>query len=147
MIINAIMNMGVLRDEIHFSSVYYVNKSVPFCTTEVFPFELFLKDAAFKEQSEFRLLVASKNKRFYEKLKENNIWVYGLELGGSDIYKTNLKGRLAIVIGGEDTGINRLTKEKCDGVMSIKMHGKINSLNASVACGVAVFEALRQRQN
>ena len=82
-----------------------------------------------------------------EKLKENNIWVYGLELGGLDIYKTNLKGRLAIVIGGEDTGINRLTKEKCDGVMSIKMHGKINSLNASVACGVAVFEALRQRQN
>ena len=81
-----------------------------------------------------------------EKLKENNIWVYGLELGGSDIYKTNLKGRLAIVIGGEDTGINRLTKEKCDGVMSIQMHGKINSLNASVACGVAVFEALRQRQ-
>ena len=82
-----------------------------------------------------------------ERLKENNIWVYGLELGGSDIYKTNLKGRLAIVIGGDDTGINRLTKEKCDGVMSIKMHGKINSLNASVACGVAVFEALRQRQN
>ena len=81
-----------------------------------------------------------------EKLKENNIWVYGLELGGSDIYKTNLKGKLAIVIGGEDTGINRLTKEKCDGVMSIQMHGKINSLNASVACGVAVFEALRQRQ-
>ena len=81
-----------------------------------------------------------------EKLKENNIWVYGLELGGLDIYKTNLKGKLAIVIGGEDTGINRLTKEKCDGVMSIQMHGKINSLNASVACGVAVFEALRQRQ-
>ncbi len=81
-----------------------------------------------------------------EKLKENDIWVYGLELGGSDIYKTNLKGKLAIVIGGEDTGINRLTKEKCDGVMSIQMHGKINSLNASVACGVAVFEALRQRQ-
>ena len=81
-----------------------------------------------------------------DKLKNAGIWVFGLELGGSDIYKTNLKGRIAIVIGGEDTGINRLTKEKCDGVMSIKMHGKINSLNASVACGVAVFEALRQRQ-
>ena len=81
-----------------------------------------------------------------EKLKDANIWVYGLELGGSDLYKTNLTGRIAIVIGGEDTGINRLTKEKCDGVMSIKMHGKINSLNASVATGVAVFEALRQRQ-
>lgn len=80
-----------------------------------------------------------------EKLKEAGVWVYGLELGGSDLYKTNLKGRIAIVIGGEDTGINRLTKQKCDGVVSIKMHGKINSLNASVATGVAVFEALRQR--
>ncbi len=81
-----------------------------------------------------------------DKLKDAGIWVYGLELGGSDLYKTNLTGRIAIVIGGEDTGINRLTKQKCDGVMSIKMHGKINSLNASVATGVAVFEALRQRQ-
>lgn len=78
-------------------------------------------------------------------LKEAGVWVYGLELGGSDIYKTNLKGKIAIVIGGEDTGINRLTKQKCDAVVSIKMHGKINSLNASVATGVAVFEALRQR--
>lgn len=78
-------------------------------------------------------------------LKQAGVWVYGLELGGSDLYKTNLKGRIAIVIGGEDTGINRLTKQKCDGVVSIKMHGQINSLNASVACGVAVFEALRQR--
>ncbi len=80
-------------------------------------------------------------------LKEAGIWVYGLELGGGDLYKTNLKGRIAIVIGGEDTGINRLTKQKCDGVVTIQMHGKINSLNASVACGVAVFEALRQRNS
>ena len=80
-----------------------------------------------------------------EEIKQAGIWVYGLELGGSDIYKTNLKGKLALVIGGEDTGINRLTKEKCDGLVSIRMHGKINSLNASVATGVAVFEALRQR--
>ena len=78
-------------------------------------------------------------------LKENNIWVYGLELGGGDIYKTDLRGRTAIVIGGEDTGVNKLTQKKCDGIITIKMHGKVNSLNASVACGVAVFEALRQR--
>ena len=82
-----------------------------------------------------------------EVLKEAGVWVYGLELGGSDLYKTNLKGRIAIVIGGEDTGINRLTKQKCDGVVTIQMHGQINSLNASVACGVAVFEALRQRNS
>ena len=70
-----------------------------------------------------------------------------LELGGGDIYKTDLKGRIAIVIGGEDTGVNKLTQKKCDAVMSIPMYGKVNSLNASVACGIGVFEALRQRKN
>lgn len=81
-----------------------------------------------------------------EKLKKAGVWVYALELGGQDIYKTDLNGRIAIVIGGEDTGVNKLTREKCDAVVTIGMKGKINSLNASVACGVAVFEALRQRR-
>lgn len=80
-----------------------------------------------------------------DKLKEANVFVFGLEIGGSDIYSANLKGRIALVVGGEDTGVNKLTQKKCDGVLSITMRGKINSLNASVACGVAVFEALRQR--
>lgn len=80
-----------------------------------------------------------------DELKESGVWVYGLELGGRDIYKTDLRGRIALVVGGEDTGINKLTQKKCDAVVSMKMYGKINSLNASVACGVAVFEALRQR--
>ena len=79
------------------------------------------------------------------KVKKNNFWTYALEIGGDNIYKTNLKGRTVIVVGGEDTGVNRLTKEKCDVVITIPMKGKVNSLNASVACGVAVFEALRQR--
>ena len=78
-------------------------------------------------------------------LKDNGFWVYGAEAGGSDIYKTNLKGKLCLVIGGEDSGVKRLIKEKCDGIVSIPMFGKINSLNASVACGVAVYEAVRQR--
>ena len=81
-----------------------------------------------------------------EKLKKAGVWVYALELGGQDLYKTDLKGKLAIVIGGEDTGVNKLTREKCDAVVTVEMKGKINSLNASVACGVAVFEALRQRR-
>ena len=80
-----------------------------------------------------------------DKLKEANVFVFGLEIGGSDIYSANLKGRIALVVGGEDTGVNKLTQKKCDGALSITMRGKINSLNASVACGVAVFEALRQR--
>ena len=78
-------------------------------------------------------------------IKDNNIFVFSLELGGENIYKTNLTGAVAIVIGGEDTGVNDLTKKLSDGVITIPMLGKINSLNASVAAGIAVFEALRQR--
>ena len=78
-------------------------------------------------------------------LKDNGYWVYGAELGGDNIYKSNLTGKICIVIGGEDSGVKRLTKEKCDGIISIPMFGKVNSLNASVACGIAVYEAIRQR--
>ena len=80
-----------------------------------------------------------------EKIKKEGFWVYGAELGGSDIYKTDLTGKICLVIGGEDSGIKQLTKEKCDGIITIPMLGKVNSLNASVACGVAVFEVVRQR--
>lgn len=82
-----------------------------------------------------------------KKLRENDIWVYALELGGDNIYKANFKGKIALVIGGEDTGVNKLTKSLCDGVVAIPMFGKINSLNVSVATGVAVYEAVRQRNN
>ena len=78
-------------------------------------------------------------------LKENGYWVYGAEVGGEQIYKANLTGKICLVIGGEDSGVKRLTKEKCDGIISIPMFGKVNSLNASVACGVAVYEVVRQR--
>ena len=81
-----------------------------------------------------------------DKLKENGYWVYGAEADGQEIYKANLTGKLCLVIGGEDSGVKRLTKEKCDGMVSIPMYGKVNSLNASVACGVAVYEAVRQRR-
>lgn len=80
-----------------------------------------------------------------DKLKEEGYWIYGLETDGGEIYKTDLKGKIALVIGGEDSGVKKLTKSKCDGVVKIPMYGKVNSLNASVACGIAVFEALRQR--
>ena len=80
-----------------------------------------------------------------DKIKEEGFWVYGAELGGGEIYKSDLTGKLCLVIGGEDSGVKRLTKSKCDGIITIPMFGKVNSLNASVACGVAVFEAVRQR--
>ena len=78
-------------------------------------------------------------------LKDEGYWVYGAELGGGEMYKTNLTGKICLVIGGEDSGVKHLTKTKCDGIISIPMFGKVNSLNASVACGVVVYEAVRQR--
>lgn len=80
-------------------------------------------------------------------LKENGVWAYALELGGEDIYKTDLKGKIALVVGGEDTGVNKLTVKKCDGVVTIPLFGKVNSLNASVATGIGVFEIVRQRKH
>ena len=80
-----------------------------------------------------------------DKLKKEGYWVYGLELGGEPLYKSNLTGKICLVIGGEDSGVKRLTKEKCDAVVSIPMFGKVNSLNASVACGIAVYEVVKQR--
>lgn len=81
-----------------------------------------------------------------DKLKANGYWIFAAELGGEDIYKTDLTGKICLIIGGEDSGVKRLTKEKCDGIVSIPMFGKVNSLNASVACGIAVYEAVRQRK-
>lgn len=80
-----------------------------------------------------------------EVLKKQGVWVYGLELGGKDIYKTNLKGSIALIVGSEGFGISRLVKENCDEVVTLPQNGKINSLNASVACGIAVYEILKQR--
>ena len=80
-----------------------------------------------------------------ENLKKQNIWVYALELGGENIYSQNLTGAIAIVVGSEGFGVSKLTKNLCDGVLTLPMQGKVNSLNASVACGVAVFEVNRQR--
>ncbi len=78
-------------------------------------------------------------------LKQNNVWVYGLEAEGQSIYKTNFSGGVALVIGAEGSGISELTKKKCDAIVSLPLFGKVNSLNASVACGIGVYEVVRQR--
>lgn len=82
-----------------------------------------------------------------ERLKENNIWVYACELGGEDLDSTNLSGNIAIVMGSEGKGVSALTRKLCDGVVSMKMHGKVNSLNVSVATGIVLYEAVRKRNN
>jgi 23S rRNA (guanosine2251-2'-O)-methyltransferase len=80
-----------------------------------------------------------------ETLQKNGYWVYALEAGGEDIYAEDFSGNIALVVGGEDSGVKRLTKEKCDKVLSIPLQGKVNSLNASVALGIATYEAVRKR--
>lgn len=82
-----------------------------------------------------------------EYLKSNGIWVFGLEANGENIYKSNLKSDIAIVVGSEGFGLRRLVKDTCDNILSIPMRGKTNSLNASVAAGVAIMEANRQQYN
>ena len=83
--------------------------------------------------------------RAVEQLQEASYWVYALEAGGESIYQKDLTGKVALIVGGEDSGVKRLTREKCDGVLSIPLFGKVNSLNASVALGIAVYEVVRAR--
>lgn len=80
-----------------------------------------------------------------EELKEKNVWVYAADMDGEPMGKTNLKGDIALVIGGEGTGVHSLTRKICDGIISIPMFGKVNSLNASVSAGIVLYEAVRQR--
>ncbi len=78
-------------------------------------------------------------------LKKEGLWIAAADMDGDLMYKTDLRGALGIVIGSEGDGISRLVKENCDFTVSVPMNGDINSLNASVAAGVVMYEALRQR--
>ena len=80
-----------------------------------------------------------------DELKKLGYWVYALEAGGELIYSERLTGKIVLVVGGEDSGVKRLTREKCDKTLSIPLFGKVNSLNASVALGIAVYEVVRAR--
>jgi 23S rRNA (guanosine2251-2'-O)-methyltransferase len=80
------------------------------------------------------------------KFKEMGIWVFGLEANGNSIYQTDLSPPLALVVGSEGFGMSALTTKLCDEVLSLPMKGKVNSLNASVAGGLAIYEVVRQRE-
>jgi 23S rRNA (guanosine2251-2'-O)-methyltransferase len=79
-------------------------------------------------------------------LKERNVWIIGTDdEAGKSLYQTELTGPLALVLGAEGAGLRRLTREHCDALVSIPMQGVVESLNVSVATGVVLYEALRQR--
>jgi 23S rRNA (guanosine2251-2'-O)-methyltransferase len=79
-----------------------------------------------------------------ERLKEAGVWVAGADMGGEPMYSADLKGPLALVVGAEGAGISRLVKEKCDYIVSVPLKGQMESLNASVAAAVIMFEKVRQ---
>lgn len=84
--------------------------------------------------------------RCLDKLKEYNIWLVGTsDHATQTLYQTDLKGPLALIMGAEGRGIRRLTEEKCDFLVNIPMNGSVECLNVSVATGVCLFEAVRQR--
>ena len=80
-----------------------------------------------------------------DELKKEGLWIAAADMDGEEMYKIDLKGALGLVIGSEGEGVGRLVKEKCDFIASIPMSGEISSLNASVAAGVLMYEAHRQR--
>jgi 23S rRNA (guanosine2251-2'-O)-methyltransferase len=85
--------------------------------------------------------------RTMEKLKEAGVWIVGTsDRASKSVYELDLKGPLALVLGAEEKGMRRLTEENCDFLASIPMSGKVACLNVSVATGVCLFEAVRQRR-
>lgn len=78
-------------------------------------------------------------------LKEQGMWFAAADMDGQPMYDIDLNGSIGIIVGNEGSGVSRLVKEKCDFTATIPMKGKINSLNASVAGAILMYEALRQR--
>ena len=78
-------------------------------------------------------------------LKKRGVWIYAADMDGQLWCDTDFGGAVALVIGSEGRGVGRLVRERCDFIVSLPMHGQVNSLNASVAAGILMFEVARQR--
>lgn len=81
-----------------------------------------------------------------ERLKKEGIWIYAADMDGTPYDQVDFSGPAALLIGSEGEGIGRLAKEKADFVVSLPMYGSVNSLNASVACGILCYEVARSRR-
>ncbi|MDR0532252.1 MAG: 23S rRNA (guanosine(2251)-2'-O)-methyltransferase RlmB [Oscillospiraceae bacterium] len=80
-----------------------------------------------------------------EELKSRGVWIYGADMGGAPAREQKLDGPVALVIGSEGRGLGRLVRERCDSLLSLPMRGRINSLNASVAAGILLYEMMKYR--
>ena len=82
-----------------------------------------------------------------KELKDNGFWIVGTDMEGIDYDKIDYKGNTCIICGNEGNGMSRLVTDNCDFIATIKMLGEVNSLNASVATGIVLFEAVKNRRN
>jgi hypothetical protein len=98
---------------------------------------------AFGESGEYHIRISCT--LGIDKLKEAGIWVFGADMDGDDYTLTDFDTPCALVIGNEGKGIGRLVAQKCDGIVSLPMFGKINSLNASVAAGILMYAVVKSR--
>ena len=80
-----------------------------------------------------------------DKLKKDGYWIVGTDMNGTNYSQIDYKGKTCIIIGNEGSGMARIVRENCDFIAEIPMKGKINSLNASVAAGIIIYEAVKQR--
>jgi 23S rRNA (guanosine2251-2'-O)-methyltransferase len=85
--------------------------------------------------------------RAAELLKDSGFWIYGADMEGEPVYGRDFSGRVAVILGGEGTGISRLLRESCDAMIAVPSLGRIDSLNVSVAAGVIMYEVFRQRKS
>lgn len=79
-------------------------------------------------------------------LKDNGFWIVGTDMNGTDYRDIDYHGKVALVIGNEGSGMSRIVRESCDFIAEIPMYGKVNSLNASVASGIMIYEVVRQKR-
>jgi len=97
--------------------------------------------------NQIKLFQVTNLSRTIKELQKNNVWIIGLDSkSNKSLYQVDLSDSVALVIGGEDKGLRRLIKESCDEIVNIPMTGTVESLNVSVATGIALFESIRQRQ-
>ena len=79
-----------------------------------------------------------------KKLKNNGYWIYGTDMDGVDYKSIKYPEKVAVVIGNEGSGLSRIVRESCDEIIKIPMYGKVNSLNASVATGIVIYEVINR---
>ena len=79
-------------------------------------------------------------------LKDKGFWVVGTDMNGTDYRDLDYHGKIALVVGNEGSGMSRIIKESCDFIAEIPMYGKVNSLNASVAAGIMIYEVIKQKR-